>query len=88
MARRRPTKPERRKAPPIAIEPVDLLAGLGPGMSLAADDLPAGVAGAEKPTPTEVGVNDVGRLIRSGEPTVVRLIRTAMLRPKPGRREQ
>jgi len=78
MARRRRPHSD----PPIALAPVDLLAGLAPGLTLTADDLPAGVADAEEPTLTEVTVNDVGRQLRCDEPTVRRLIRTRMLRPK------
>lgn len=67
--------------PPIPIETVDLLAGLAPGVQLEVDDLPAGVAGAEKTTPVGISVNEVGRLLRSGDPVIRRLIRTPMIEP-------
>jgi excisionase family DNA binding protein len=70
-----------RKPSPIPLEPIDLLAGLAPGVELAVDDLPAGVAGAATTTPVTVTVNEVGRLLRCSEATVRRLIRTAVLRP-------
>jgi excisionase family DNA binding protein len=68
-------------APPIPLEPVNLLAGLAPGVELVVDDLPSGVAGAEETTPVSVTVDEVGRLLRCSEATVRRLIRTAVLRP-------
>jgi hypothetical protein len=37
---------DRKQAPPIPLEPVNLIAGLAPGVELVVDDLPAGVAGA------------------------------------------
>jgi excisionase family DNA binding protein len=72
---------DRRKAPPIPLEPVNLLAGLAPGVELVVDDLPAGVAGAEETGPMTVTVDEIGRLLRCSEATVRRLIRTAVLRP-------
>ena len=76
-------RPEARKpaAPPIPLEPVNLLAGLAPGLELVVDDLPAGVAGAEETQPMTVTVDEIGRLLRCSEATVRRLIRTAVLRP-------
>lgn len=74
--------PERAaSAAPIPLDPVNLLAGLAPGVELSVDDLPRGVAGAEETTPVTVTVNEVGRLLRCSETTVRRLIRTAVLRP-------
>jgi excisionase family DNA binding protein len=70
-------KPE----PPIPLAPVNLLAGLAPNLELVVDDLPAGVAGAEDTEPVTVTVDEIGRLLRCGEATVRRLIRTAVLRP-------
>lgn len=72
-----PEKPE----PPIPLEPVNLLAGLAPGLELAAGVLPEGVAGATADTPVTVTVDEIGRLLRCSEATVRRLIRTAVLRP-------
>jgi excisionase family DNA binding protein len=67
--------------PPIPLEPVNLLAGLAPGLELSAGVLPAGVAGATADTPVTVTVDEIGRLLRCSESTVRRLIRTAVLRP-------
>ena len=69
------------KPVPIPLSPVDLLAGIAPGLELTADDLPAGIAGAVETTPATVTVEEVGKLLRCGEGTVRRLIRTAVLRP-------
>jgi len=65
------------EAPPIPLEPVDLLAGLGPGVELVADEVPEDVpvdGGLEDAA--VVTVTEVGKLLRQGEPTVRRLIRT------------
>jgi excisionase family DNA binding protein len=70
-----------KAAPPIPLDPVNLLAGLAPGLELVVDDLPAGVAGAETTEPMTVTVDEIGRLLRCSEATVRRLIRTAVLRP-------
>ena len=67
--------------PPIPLDPVNVLAGLAPGVELVVDDLPAGVAGAEETRPMTVTVDEIGRLLRCSEATVRRLIRTAVLRP-------
>jgi len=75
-------RPERsQSAPPIPLEPVNLLAGLAPGLELTVDPLPRGVAGAEETEPVTVTVDEIGRILRCGEATVRRLIRTAVLRP-------
>jgi excisionase family DNA binding protein len=71
----------RKPAPPIPLDPVNLLAGLAPGLELVVDDLPRGVAGAEETEPMTVTVDEIGRLLRCSEATVRRLIRTAVLRP-------
>jgi excisionase family DNA binding protein len=71
----------RKPEPPIPLEPVNLLAGLAPGLELTVDELPAGVAGADESQPMTVTVDEIGRLLRCSEATVRRLIRTAVLRP-------
>jgi len=68
-------------SPPIPLEPVNLLAGLAPGVELVVDDLPAGVAGNTTDESVTVTVEEVGKLLRCGESTIRRLIRTAVLRP-------
>jgi hypothetical protein len=72
----------RRGTQPIPLGAVDLLAGLAPGVELGADPLPPGIADATARTPATVTVDDVGRLLRSDESTVRRLIRTRVLRPR------
>jgi excisionase family DNA binding protein len=71
----------RRSAPPIPLDAVSLLAGIAPGVVLEADPVPADIAGTAEPQPATVTVEEVGRLLRCGEATVRRLIRTAVLRP-------
>jgi hypothetical protein len=67
--------------PPIPLEPVDLLAGLAPDVELHADRVALEPDAAEKPAVTDAA--QVGKLVRSGEATVRRLIRSATLRPAP-----
>lgn len=70
---------KRRPEAPIPLDPVDLLAGLAPGVELHADGLPDGEDDdAERAT---ISVAETGRMIRSGEGTVRRLIRTVVLKP-------
>jgi hypothetical protein len=66
---------------PIPLDPVNLLAGIAPGLELIADDLPPGVAGNEDAEEAMVTVEDLGRMLRLGETTIRRLIRTAVIRP-------
>ena len=89
MAKTRRTEKARRRRAKAGLQPIplggaDLLAGLAPGVELGADDLPPGIADAAARTPAAVTVDDVGRLLRSDEPTVRRLIRTPVLRPGNG----
>lgn len=70
---RRRDRPDASAAPPIPLEPVDLLAGLAAGLELHASDASADGASTD--------VAEVGKMIRAGEATVRRLIRTASLRP-------
>ena len=75
--------PGARKAkPPIPLEPIDLLAGLAPGLELQADDAPAGLD-EEVPEggPASLTVAEAGKMIRSGDETIRRLIRMPGLRP-------
>ena len=76
--RRRPSSEQRA---PLPVRPVNLLAGIAPGVDLGADDLPGGVAGAEATTPATVGVEEVGKMLRCGDATVRRLIQSGVLRP-------
>ena len=76
--RRRPSSEQRA---PLPVRPVNLLAGIAPGVDLGADDLPGGVAGAEATTPATVTVEEVGKMLRCGDATVRRLIQSGVLRP-------
>jgi hypothetical protein len=71
-AKRRPT--------PIPLEPVDLLAGIAPGVELHAD----GLLDDDDPERVTTTVAEAGRMIRAGEGTVRRLIRTTVLKPTTG----
>ncbi len=81
-------KPRRRirstakAAPPIPLEPVDLLAGLAPDVALHADELPPGIE-TDAPQAASMTAADAGKLVRAGEGTIRRLIRTRVLEPKP-----
>src|SRR5881296_1350273 len=82
-------KKTRRRAtePPIPLGSVDLLAGLAPGVELAADDLPPGIdaeTGSPVAEPASLTVAETGRLIRAGDGTIRRLIRTPILAPSDG----
>jgi len=74
-ARKRKTPP----GPPLPLTPIDLLAGLGPDVELLADDLPPGVASdtaSGGPTPAMTTVADAGKMLRAGDATIRRLVRT------------
>ena len=83
MGRRRSGGDQREPEAPIPLDPVDLLAGLAPGLELQADELPPGIDsdGPNAPTEASVTVADAGRMIRAGEGVVRRLIRTTVLVP-------
>jgi excisionase family DNA binding protein len=66
---------------PIPLDPVNLLAGIAPGVELTADDLPPGIAGNDQAEEAMVTVEEVGRMLRVNENTIRRLIRTAVIRP-------
>jgi len=66
---------------PFPVHPVNLLAGIAPGVDLEADDLPAGVAAAEATTAATVTVEEIGKMLRCGDATVRRLIQSGVLRP-------
>ena len=70
-------KPE--PVPPIPLDAVDLLAGIAPGVQLCADDSPLDAPDDEGAC---VSVAEVGRMLRSGDSTVRRLIRTPAIKPK------
>ena len=78
--RRKRTRGVAKGPGPIPLEPIDLLAGLAPGLELQADDVPAGID-PDAPLPASTTVAEAGRLIRSGDGTIRRLIRTPVLRP-------
>jgi excisionase family DNA binding protein len=84
MARRRERAGGEERAPagpPIPLAPVDLLAGIAPGVELHADGIPPGIASADEPADATMSVAEAGRLLRCGDATIRRLIRTAVLRP-------
>ena len=80
-------RPKTEKTAPLPVAAVDLLAGLAPGVELEADDLPPGIDPdlTDAPTRASMTVAEAGRLIRSGEGTVRRLIRTPLLEPGEGK---
>jgi len=78
--RRKRTAGEARDPRPLPLDPIDLLAGLAPGLELQADDVPAAVD-PDAPLPATTTVAEAGRMIRAGDGTIRRLIRTRVLRP-------
>jgi len=69
---------KRRSEAPIPLDPVDLLAGLAPGVELHADGF---LEADDAPEPATTTVAEAGRMVRSGEGTIRRLIRTTVLKP-------
>ena len=90
--RRRTTRKPRggspTETPPIPLDPIDLLAGLAPGVELEADDLPPDVSpdGSTVPRPAVLTVAEAGKQLRHGDTTIRRLIRTPELQPAPSAR--
>jgi hypothetical protein len=73
------------------MDAVDLLAGLAPDIELTADDLPPGLEPGNVPNgpiPATTTVAETGRLLRSGDSTIRRLIRSAGVRPSDGAGER
>jgi hypothetical protein len=68
---------------PIPCEPVDLLAGIATGVELAADDPPP----AGEDDSATLTVAEVGRMLRSEDDTIRRLIRKARIEPSPAASE-
>jgi Helix-turn-helix domain len=62
---------------PIPLEPINLITGIAPGITLEGTVSPVGSV----PAGATVSVDEVGRLLRCSEATVRRLIRTTVLRP-------
>ena len=65
--------------PPIPLMPIDLLAGLGPDVNLLADELPPGIGTdrpSDGPTPAITTVAEAGKMLRAGDATIRRLVRT------------
>jgi hypothetical protein len=64
--------------PPLPLTPIDLLAGLGPDVELLADDLPPGIASDANggASPAMTTVSDAGKMLRAGDATIRRLVRT------------
>jgi hypothetical protein len=72
----------RRQAGPIPLDPVDLLAGLAPGVILHADEVPPDPDRPVGEDDAVTTVTEVGKLLRSGDDTIRRLIRTAGIEPR------
>jgi hypothetical protein len=69
------SEPARRS--PIPLDALSVIAGIAPGLELQSTVSPEGTVASAG----TVSVDEVGRLLRCGEATVRRLIRTAVLRP-------
>ena len=74
------TRPE-DDGDPIPLDPVNVLAGIGSGLELTTDPTPAGIAGATAEQEGYVSVEELGRMLRLGEASIRKLIRTAVIRP-------
>lgn len=86
MGRKREDGDEVRTLPeddgdPIPLDPVNVLAGIGSGLELGTDPIPAGIAGAATEQEAYVSVEELGRMLRLGEASIRKLIRTAVIRP-------
>jgi hypothetical protein len=66
---------------PIPLDPVNVLAGIGSSLDLTTDPVPAGIAGATAEEEAYVSVAELGRMLRLGEASIRKLIRTAVIRP-------
>jgi excisionase family DNA binding protein len=64
-------------AGPIPLDPLSLITGIAPGITLESTVSKDG----SMPAAATLSVDEVGRLLRCSEATVRRLIRTAVLRP-------
>lgn len=71
--------PPRRE--PFPLDATSLLAGIGPGVTLESGRLPPNEAGASEGSDGVIGLDELGRMLRCGEATIRRLIRTAVLEP-------
>ena len=80
MAERRRAKGHRSPEAPIPLAPIDLLAGLAPGLELQAD----GDADASDDAVTTT-VAETGKLLRADDDTIRRLIRSAAIEPGSAR---
>lgn len=83
----------KRGEPPIPLEPIDLLVGLAPGVELQADDLPPDLAlrADGEAAPAITNVAEAGKLLRTDDDTVRRLIRSPAIEPsarRPRRRDR
>jgi hypothetical protein len=68
------------------VAPVDLLAGLAPGVELEADDLPPGIGDDESTGSSRavITVGEAGRQVRAGDGTIRRMIRGRDIVPRDG----
>ena len=71
-----------RATGPIPLDPVDLLAGLAPGIDLHADELPPDESDAAGDGAAVLTVAEVGKMLRSGDDTIRRLIRSPGIEPR------
>ena len=83
MGRGRRGGDRREREVPIPLDPVDLLAGIAPGVELHADELPPDADTPLEDDAAVVSVAEVGKMLRSGDDTIRRLIRTPGLSAPP-----